>query len=144
MGLEEKTLAEIAPWVGLAPALFAALLAAGTFLASPPVLLTLALIAAGGAFLPFHPFDLIYNHAVRYLTITHPLPRQGAPRRFASALGAACVLAATWAFRAGHARWGYLLGGALCAEEAASGLAHFCTFCCVYVLLFGRRDAPDA
>jgi hypothetical protein len=71
-GLDDAALAEIGPWLEWSPALCATFIAIGTILASPAALWTLAAIAPGAA-LPFHPFDLLYNHVVRHLTGTRPL-----------------------------------------------------------------------
>ena len=81
--LDEKSLAEIGPWMRWSPAICAVVMATGTIFGSPPVLWGLASIALLGAVFPRHPFDLLYNHGVRYLTGTQPLPRHGPQRRFA-------------------------------------------------------------
>jgi len=69
-----QELARVAPWLRLAFGLCTVLGGLGTVLASPPILLALALLAALAAASPVHPFDLIYNHGVRHLTGTGPLP----------------------------------------------------------------------
>jgi len=74
VGVEERTLAETAPWLRLAFALCTVLAAAGTVLASPMLLWTLVPVAALAAAFPVHPFDLLYNYGLRYLTGTGPLP----------------------------------------------------------------------
>ena len=81
--VEERTLAETAPWLRLALALCTVIAAAGTALGSPMVLWSLVPTAALAAAFPVHPFDLLYNHGLRHLTGTGPLPRRGAPSRFA-------------------------------------------------------------
>ena len=75
---------------GCAGLLCAVVMGVGTALASPPILWTLAVIALVGAVLPFHPFDLIYNYGLRFVTGTRAFPPHGAQRRFA------CGMAAVW------------------------------------------------
>ena len=83
-GIPDQRLAEVAPWLRMAFALCATLAAIGTIAASSAILGTLVVIAALAALFPVLPFDLIYNHGVRHATGTQPLPRRGAPSRFAS------------------------------------------------------------
>ncbi len=54
----------------------------GVVVTSPVVLWSLAAITSVGIFLPFHPFDLLYNYGMRYLTRTVPLPNSGPQRHF--------------------------------------------------------------
>lgn len=98
VGIDDQTLAETGPWLRLAFGLCSVLAATGTILASPLFLWALVPVAALAAVFPVHPFDLLYNHGLRHLTGTGPLPQRGAPARFACGLGAAgsrartCVL----------------------------------------------------
>ncbi len=108
--VDEESLAEIAPWLRLAFGMCAILAILGTALASPKILLTLTAIAFAAALSPVHPFDLIYNYGIRHATGTAPLPRRGAPSRFACGLGAVWLVATAWAFQTGQAPLGYSLG----------------------------------
>src|SRR2546427_4789495 len=101
VGVEERTLAETAPWLRLAFALCTVLAAAGTVLASPVFLWSLVPIAALAAAFPVHPFDLLYNYGLRYLTGTGPLPKRGAPSRFACGVGSVWIIVTGWAFQSG-------------------------------------------
>jgi hypothetical protein len=106
LGLDDVALAEIGPWLRWSPALCAVFMATGTILASPPVLWALAVTALLGAILPAHPFDIFYNHVVRQLTGTRPLPHHGPQRRFACGIAAAWLIGTALAFhqRSGGAR----------------------------------------
>jgi hypothetical protein len=86
--VDMQELAPVAPWLRLAFGLCALLGGLGTVLASPTILLALALIAALAAASPVHPFDLIYNYGIRHLTGTGPLPRRGVPTRLGCGMGA--------------------------------------------------------
>ncbi|MEX2227417.1 MAG: DUF4395 family protein [Dehalococcoidia bacterium] len=124
----------------MSPALCAAIAAIGTALASPPILWGLMVFAALGGLLPFHPFDLIYNLGIRHVTATPELPRNGAPRRFACAMGSAWLLAAGTLFYAGLDVAGYIIGGAFVAVAALITVSHVCIPSLVYGALFGRAD----
>jgi hypothetical protein len=140
-GLDDAALAEIGPWLRWSPALCAVVMAAGTILASPPVLWALAVIALLGAVFPAHPFDLLYNTVARHLTGTRPLPRHGPQRRFACGLAAAWLAGTGLAFDLEAMTAGYVLGGTLTAVAALVGATHFCIPSLVYNRLSGRRAA---
>ena len=108
--IDENVLARVAPWLRLAFGLCAILAIVGTALASTPILLTLAAIAFLAAVLPVHPFDLIYNHGIRRLTGTPPLPRRGPPSRFACGVGALWLIVTVGAFDSSFPTVGYALG----------------------------------
>jgi hypothetical protein len=137
--LDDEALAEVGPWLRWSPALCATFMALGTILASPPVLWSLGVIAAIGAALPFHPFDLVYNHLVRRATGTRPLPHHGPQRRFACGLAAVWLFATGLAFQAGATTVGYVLGGVLTAVAALVATTHFCIPSLVYNALFERH-----
>ena len=71
--ISTATLAKVAPWFRLAFGLCTVIAGIGTALASPIVVWALVPIAALGAIVPVHPFDLIYNVGIRYLRGTGPL-----------------------------------------------------------------------
>lgn len=133
----ERELASVAPWLRLAFGLCAALGAAATALASPIFLLALAAIAAAGAASPVHPFDLLYNHGVRRRTGTGPLPRRGAPSRFACGLGATMVTVEAGCFYAGYATAGYVLGVMLTATATLVATTDICIPSMIFRALFG-------
>ncbi len=144
VGAGETMLAEVAPWLRLAFGLCALLAGIGTATASPILLLALTPIAALGAAFPVHPFDLLYNHGIRRLTGTGPLPRRGAPSRFACGLGAVWLLVTAGAFAAGLHVVGYVLGGALTAVGLLVSTTDICIPSMTYRLLFDRRRLHEA
>jgi hypothetical protein len=135
--VDERDLAPVARWLRLAFALCTLLAAAGTITASPVILVVLAPIAALAAAFPVHPFDLIYNYGIRHLTGTGPLPKRGAPSRFACGIGAVWLLVTAWAFSAGLMVLGYALGGALTAVALLVSTIDFCIPSMIYRSLFG-------
>lgn len=138
VGLDDARLAEAEPWLRFSPALCTAVMALGTALASAPILWALALIAVLGATFPAHPFDLLYNHGVRRLTGTRPLPTNGPPRRFACGMAAVWLTGTGAAFAAGAPVIGYLLGGALTSVAVLVSTVHICIPSLVYRATFGR------
>jgi len=94
-----------------------------------------------GAFLPNHPFDVVYNHGLRHLLGTRPLPRSRAPRRFACAVATVWLTPTGLAFFAGATTVGYVLGAAFVLAALVPTLTDFCIPSFFYGLLFGKRGA---
>jgi hypothetical protein len=138
LGLDDATLAEVGPWLRLAPALCAAWAALGTALGSPGVLWALMPFAALGALRRGHPFDAIYNHGLRHVLGTRRLPPYHAPRRFACMVATLWLGATGWAFYAGASLLGYALGAALVLAALVPTLSDFCIPSFVFGLLFGK------
>ena len=138
VGLSDGTLAEVGPWLRLAPGICMVWAAIGTYLGSATVLWALVPFAALGAVLPGHPFDVIYNYGIRYMTGTRELPRYNAPRRFACAVGTVWLGCTGWAFYAGAATLGYVLGGLLVVVAGMAAFTDFCIASFIYGRLFGQ------
>jgi uncharacterized protein DUF4395 len=142
-GLDDTTLAEIGPWLRLAPAICSALIAVATLLAIPIALWALMSVGTICAIRGIHPFDLPYNLGLRHLLGTRRLPRYDAPRRFA------CLLAALWlgitgsAFFAGVPLAGYALGAALVLATGVAATTNFCMGCFIHWRLIGAPVARE-
>ncbi len=144
--VDDATLAPVAPWLRLAFGLCTVMAGVGTAMASPLTLLLLVPFAALAALLPVHPFDLIYNYGIRFVTRTSPLPRRGAPSRFACGLGAVWLVATAWVFHTGHPTLGYVLGGLLTSVAALVSTTDVCIPSLIYRSLFGfprRRETEE-
>ena len=139
--LDDETLAETAPWHRMAFGLCALFAAVGTVLASPTILWTLTAIAALAAIFPVHPFDLIYNHGIRYLRSTGPLPKRRAQSRFACGVGAVWLVATALAFQSGALITGTILGGGLTGVAALVATTDICIPSMIYNALFLRTRA---
>jgi hypothetical protein len=142
--VDMQELAPVAPWLRLAFGLCALLGGLGTVLASPTILLALALIAALAAASPVHPFDFIYNYGIRHLTGTGPLPRRGVPSRLGCGMGAVLLLVTAWTFSAGHVVVGYALGGVLTLVVLLVSTTDICIPSMIYRSIFGWPRARDA
>lgn len=138
-GLDDAVLEEVGPWLRWSPALCTLFMILGVALKSPFVLWGLAAIAFLGALLPFHPFDLLYNYGVRYLTGTKPLPHQGPQRRFACGVATAWLIATGWAFHIGSSNLGFALGVPLILVAALVSITHFCIPSFIYNTLLNRQ-----
>jgi hypothetical protein len=141
LALEDAAIAEVGPWLRLVPALCAAWAAVGTGLGSPVVIWALMPFAALGAVRRGHPFDVIYNHGIRHLLGTRPLPPYNAPRRFACAVATLWLGATGWALYAGASVLGHTLGATLVLAALVPTLTDFCIPSFFYGLLFGKPDA---
>ncbi|MGH8707954.1 MAG: DUF4395 family protein [Burkholderiales bacterium] len=141
--VDVQELAPVAPWLRLAFGLCALLGGLGTVLASPAILLALALVAVLAAASPVHPFDLIYNYGIRRLIGTGPLPRRGAPSRFGCGMGAVFLLVTAWTFWAGHVVAGYALGGVLTFVVLLVSTTDICIPSLIYRSIFGWPRARD-
>lgn len=144
--VDDAALAPVARWLRLAFGLCAVIAGVGTAMASPLILLLLVPVSALAAVFPVHPFDLIYNYGIRFMTGTSPLPRRGAPSRFACGLGAAWLVATAQLFHTGHPILGYVLGGLLTGVAALVSTTDVCIPSLMYRSIFGfprRRDATE-
>lgn len=135
--VEEERLAEAGPWLQMAFGLCATLALVGTLTASSMLLGVLAAIAFTASLSPVHPFDLLYNHGVRHLRGTGPLPRRGAPVRFACGVGSPWLLATIAAFESSAAGLGYALGAGLVASATLVSTTDICIPSMIYRAIFG-------
>ncbi|NQW22818.1 MAG: DUF4395 family protein [SAR202 cluster bacterium] len=140
----EQEFAVIVPWLRFSPAVCTVLMGVGTALALSPLLWVLVPIAVLGALFSTHPFDLVYNHGLRHLTGTQPLPSNGTPRRFACGMAAVWLVGTALAFNLDVAWLGYLLGGLLTAVAGTVSVSHFCIPSTIYQTLFGRQKRRSA
>jgi len=135
--VDEDLLDQTVSWLRFAFALCSILAALGTLFASPIFLYVLAPIAALAAISPVHPFDLIYNYGIRYLTKTPQLPKRGAPSRFACGLGSVWLIVTALMFQSGNLTIGYILGGSLTFVALLVSTTDFCIPSIIYRSIFG-------
>ena len=138
-GLNDETFAQLAPWMRWTYTLVTLVTLIGVVLTSPVVLWVLAAIASVGIFLPFHPFDLLYNYGMRYLTRTGPLPNSGPQRHFVFVVATVWLIATGWAFYAGADLVGITLGVLLIFVGGLASTTNFCIPSFLYNSVVGRR-----
>lgn len=134
----EESFRAVVPWTRFSPALCSAIAAVGTILASPLILGGLVPFAALGTVFRIHPFDLVYNHGIRHLTGTDPLPKNGVPRRFACGVATVWLVLTAAAFWSGAMLLGYVLGGAFVAVSGLIATTHICIPSMVYRKIFRK------
>ena len=118
-------------------------------LAAPALVWALVPFAALGALRRGHPFDVLYNRALRHLLGTRPLPPYGAPRRFACGVATVWLAATAAAVGGGAATLGRARGAAFVSVALVPATIDFCIPSFFFGLLFGRpgrcerRDSPE-
>lgn len=137
-GLDDATYQQINYPLRMSPAICMVWAAIGTALASPAVLWTLVPFAALGALLPTHPFDIIYNHGLRYLFNLPALPRYPVRRRFACFMATVMLVVAAWGFQAGMTMVGYVVGWSLVAAAFVNVSTGFCVPSFIFRLFMGK------
>lgn len=137
-GLSDAAYAQINYPLRLSPAITMLWVALGTVLASARILWPLVPFTALGAILAGHPFDVLYNHGLRYLTGTRELPRYGSRRRFAFAVAATMTALAAWAFQSAVPLLGYIVGGAIVASTCLQVITGICGPAVLAGRLFGK------
>ncbi|MCA9728077.1 MAG: DUF4395 family protein [Candidatus Eisenbacteria bacterium] len=137
--IPDSVLAQIEPWLRLAPGVSLVWTAAGVLLQSPWVLFGLVPFCLMGAITRGHPFDVFYNRGVRRRTGAPTLPPYPAPRRFAFLVSAVWVLALAIGYTIGGGGWVDVLGAFLVLLR----LVHLTTGYCVASHLHCRIFGPS-
>jgi len=143
LGDEERK----ALWLGIrfAPALCFAGIALGVVLASPVLLAAMAATAFVGGFVtPKHPFDYLYDLALRPLLGGPSVPPSPAPRRFACQLATPWIAAIAVAFVVGLTAVAWALAVPLLLVAAVVTTTNWCLPSLMYGLLHGRRQGGAA
>jgi hypothetical protein len=119
-------------------------IALGTALASPVLLLAMAVTAAVGGFLTAkHPFDYVYDAVLRPLLGGPSVPPSPAPRRFACQMATPWIAAIAVAFWAGAPTVAWVLAVPLLLVAATNITTNWCLPSLIYGLLH-RRQASEA
>ena len=142
--LDDEALAEIGAWMRWPYVLCASILTVGVALASPAILWTLSTVAIATVFLPYHPFNYVYNYGVRHLTGTRPLPPGTVQGKFSCGVGGVWLIATSAAFFTGAATVGYVLGGVLVAIATLLATTQLCIPSVIFNALFGRKLCETA
>jgi hypothetical protein len=135
--VSDRDLHDVQLWLRLSPAVCMVGVALGTALASPVIIGILMPISALGAIYPYNLFDLIYNHGIRRVTGSAPLPRRRAPSRFACLVATIWLGLILWAFLAGAVVIGYILGGAMVFVAGLMTFMHYCIASHLYRMVLG-------
>ena len=134
-------------WLGLrfAPALCLAGIALGMALASPPLLFSMVALAGLGGFVtPKHPFDYLYDLAVRPLLGGDRVPPSPPPRRFACQLATPWIAAVGVALLAHASTPAWILAVPLLAVAAMVTTTNWCLPSFIYSLVHRRTGQAPA
>lgn len=129
-------------WLGIrfAPALCFTGIALGVIFASPALLLAMTATAFVGGFLtPKHPFDYLYDAALRPLLGGPSVPPSPAPRRFACQLATPWIVAIALAFLASSPTLAWVLAVPLLVVAATVMTTNWCLPSLIYGLTHRRR-----
>jgi hypothetical protein len=114
------------------------LFASGLALTSVPILIIAASIAALAVFLPYHPFDYLYNSIIRRLFHRPKLPRRPAQTKFACGIASIWLGIIIYLFHLKLFLWGYILGGMLLTVALLVSTIDYCIPSIIYNSLFKK------
>ena len=126
------------PWTKLAFAIGGTQAAIATANADAATLWQMVPVAAAAVILPHHPVEYVYNHGLRFVTKTAPLPANKAPVRFAFFMATLILAAAALAFDSGNTWLGYALGGQVAIVSAIFVASSFCIPAAVWAVVTGN------
>ena len=129
-------------WLGLrfSPLLCLTGIAIGTALASPALLLAMAVTAGVGGFVTAkHPFDYVYDAVLRPMLGGPRVPPSPAPRRFACQMATPWIAAIAVAFGAGAPIVAWVLAVPLLLVAATNSITNWCLPSLIYGLFDGWR-----
>jgi hypothetical protein len=132
-------------WLGLrfSPMLCLTGIALGVILASPALLLAMAVAAGVGGFITAkHPFDYVYDAVLRPLLAGPSVPPSPAPRRFACQMATPWIVAIAVAFWVGVPTVAWVLAVPLLLVATANAATNWCLPSLIYGLLH-RRSAGE-
>jgi len=133
-------------WLGLrfSPMLCLTGITSGVVLASPALLLAMALTAGVGGFITAkHPFDYVYDTVLRPLLGGPSVPLSPAPRRFACQMAMPWVAAIAVAFWVGAPTVAWVLAVPLLVVATANTITNWCLPSLIFGLLH-RQSAGEA
>ena len=110
--------------------------AVGVATANIPVLIAMTAIAFLGVVLPYHPFDYVYNHAVRGMLKKPKLPPRSRQLKFTCIIATLWLVAIIALFYADLTIAGYVLGGLLVAVAFTVSTTDFCIPSMIHNFIF--------
>lgn len=136
LNYSDQQLGDFKIGIRFAYALCTVLFATGLFLSSPKVLMVAATIAFLGAFPPYHPFDYLYNYAIRHLIGKPKLPPRSNQGRFACGIASVWLTTIILLIMGGNLMVANILGGVLLVVALLVTTTDICIPSMVYNFLF--------
>jgi hypothetical protein len=88
---------------------------------------------------PYHPFDYLYNHAIRHVLKKTKLPPRSNQGRFACGIASLWIGIIILLLKSGFDVWAYLAGGILLVVAGLVSMLDLCIPSIVYNYLFKRK-----
>jgi hypothetical protein len=139
-GYSDKELNEYKYGIRFAYILCATLVALGLVLSNIPLLITASIVAFIGIFPPYHPFDYLYNYAVRHLLKKPKIPQRTNQGRFACGIAFVWLTIIIYLIKNNHFMASYIMGGILLAIATMVSVLDICIPSMVYNFLFGKKN----
>jgi len=111
----------------------------GLLTANIYILGVLTVIAFSTIILPYHPFDYIYNHAVRHWVNKPALPKRSAQLKFSCGMATIFLVGMVYFFATGQPLGAYILGGVIITVGTLVTTIDFCIPSMTYNALFGKK-----
>lgn len=108
----------------------------GLLLTNLKILAVAMIIAFFGALPPHHPFDYLYNYAIRFLINKPKIPHRSNQGRFACGIATVWLGGVIFLFYTGLHVWGYIAGGILVAIATLVSTMDICIPSMIYNFLF--------
>lgn len=112
----------------------------GLLLTDIRVLAAAMIIAFAGSFPPYHPFDYLYNYAIRHLIKKPEIPPRSKQGRFACGIATVWVALIIYLFSLNQYFFGYIAGGVLVAVAALVSMLDICIPSMIYNILFRKTN----
>lgn len=138
-GYSDKELNDFKYGIRFAYALCATLLAIGLFFNYLMLLQFIAIVAFVGMFPPYHPFDYIYNYAVRHLINKPKIPPRTNQGRFACGMAFVWLTITIYLLSNNYIILGNIFGGIMLAIASLVSLFDICIPSMIYNALFLKK-----
>lgn len=108
----------------------------GVITANAPMLFVISVVAFGGIFLPYHPFDYIYNHLIRHKLNRPALPPRSKQLKFTCTIATFWMITTALLFHFELYFAGYVMGSLLAIVAFIVSTTDVCIPSIIYNFLF--------
>ena len=138
-GYSDRELNDYKYGIRFAYALCTTLAGLGLVLSNITLLIIAAVIALAGILPPYHPFDYLYNHAVRHILKKPKIPPRTNQGRFACGVAFVWLTITIYLLYNNHFITGNILGGILLSVAILVSAMDICIPSMVYNFLFRKE-----